>query len=326
MEVPHLHRQCRRPAARSGAGLVLFLALLLNAGAGDAREDQENAGRAPVVKSPAETFVIHKSVGPDTLMDIARRYDFGFVELRAANSGIDPWRAGEGREIVLPTLHLEPPLGDGAAVRRGIVVNLAEMRLYLFRGAGVPAMSFPIGIGREGWETPTGTTKIVRKRRDPVWVPPASIRARNPHLPAQVPPGPNNPLGAYALNLDWPSYVIHGTNKPDGVGRRVSHGCLRLYPEDIERLFNLVEVGTPVTVVDQPVKLAWLDDALYLEVHPSQAQAVQIELAGDFSPEPLPDLVGTIELFAAGRGAEIDWPLVAKTAQERRGVAVRISR
>lgn len=259
-------------------------------------------------------------------MDIARRYDFGFVELRAANPGIDPWRAGEGREIVLPTLHLEPPVGADAGARRGIVVNLAEMRLYLFRGPGVPAISFPIGIGREGWETPTGTTTIVQKRRNPTWVPPASIRARDPRLPAQVPPGPNNPLGAFALNLGWPSYVIHGTNKPDGVGRRVSHGCLRLYPEDIERLFDLVEVGTPVSIIDQPVKLAWLGDALYLEVHPSQTQAVQVELTGSFLPEPLPDLLASVERARGGRIADIDWPLVAKAAQERRGVAVRISR
>lgn len=326
MRLPFVDRQWRRAVGRRGAGLLLALALLVNASAAGAGDHQENAGRAPVVKPLAETFIIHKGAGPDTLMDIARRYDLGFVELRAANPGIDPWHAGEGREIVLPTLHLEPSVGADAGARRSIVVNLAEMRLYLFRGPGVPAMSFPIGIGREGWETPTGTTTIVQKRRNPTWVPPASIRARDPRLPAQVPPGPNNPLGAFALNLGWPSYVIHGTNKPDGVGRRVSHGCLRLYPEDIERLFDLVEVGTPVTIIDQPVKLAWLGDALYLEVHPSQTQAVQVELTGSFLPEPLPDLLASVERALGGRIADIDRPLVAKVAQERRGVAVRISR
>src|SRR5690606_30936208 len=121
-------------------------------------------------------------------------------------------------------------------------------------------------------------------------------------------------------------YVIHGTNKPDGVGRLVSHGCLRLYPEDIERLFALVEVGTPVTIVDQPVKVGWIGDELYLEVHPSQRQAEQIELTGSFEPEALPDVVSTIESAAAGRSKEIDWQLVAKTVRERRGIAVRISR
>jgi L,D-transpeptidase ErfK/SrfK len=326
MSRPSSDPRFHRPGVRNAGGLLLVLVLLLDACVLGARERNEALAspQAPVVHPV--TFFVHRSAEADTLMDIARRYDLGFVELRAANPGIDPWQAGEGRAIVLPKLHLEPPLGNGAAARQGIVVNLAEMRLYLFRGVGAPVTSFPIGIGRDGWETPVGVTKIVRKRKDPVWVPPASIRARDPRLPAQVPPGPNNPLGAFALNLAWPSYVIHGTNKPDGVGRRVSHGCLRLYPEDIERLFELVEVGTPVTVIDQPVKVGWIGGALYLELHPNQQQALEIELTGSFTPEPLPDLRRTIESFTERADVVVDWSLVVAAARERRGIATRISR
>jgi L,D-transpeptidase ErfK/SrfK len=326
MTVPRLCRQRHSPAVRGGAGVLLAVALLFDACASGAEEHREPLAGRPVSLLHPPTYAIHRSAGPNTLMDIARRLDLGFVELRAANPGVDPWRAGEGRAIVVPMLHLVPAPGDGAAAGQGIVVNLAEMRLYLFQGVGAPVTSFPIGIGRGGWETPTGVTTIVRKRKDPTWVPPASIRAGNPRLPARVPPGPNNPLGAFAMNLGWPSYVIHGTNKPDGVGRRVSHGCLRLYPEDIERLFSLVEVGTAVTVVDQPVKLGWIKGALYLEVHPNQQQAAQLQLTGSFDPEPLPDLGSRIQSFAAGTDVEIDWPLVEQTARERRGLATRISR
>jgi L,D-transpeptidase ErfK/SrfK len=313
-------------AVQYGVALLLVAGLILDAGASGARDHGENTfGREPAAAGP-QAVRIHRSSAPDTLMDIARHYGLGFVELRAANPDIDPWRAGEGREIVLPSLHLDPWSDHRSEGRRGIVINLADMRLYFYLGVGVPAVSFPIGIGRDGWETPTGETRIVLKRDKPTWIPPASIRARNPRLPAQDLPGPNNPLGDYALNLAWPRYVIHGTNKPDGVGRRISHGCIRLYPEDIERLFALVEVGTPVTVVDQPVKLARINGQLYLEIHPSQQQALEVELLGSFSSEPLPDLYRMIQHFPGVEGTEIDWSLAMQVARERRGIAVRISR
>ncbi|NIA71446.1 L,D-transpeptidase family protein [Pelagibius litoralis] len=267
------------------------------------------------------SFITHRVSDAETLMDVARQYDLGFVELRAANPAVDPWLPGEGRQVVLPSLHLEP-----AAERNGIVVNLADQRLYFFAGSRASAVSFPIGTGRAGCETPTGTTHIVSKRRNPTWVPPASIRAARPELPAAIPPGPNNPLGAYALNLGWENYVIHGTNRPEGIGRRVSHGCLRLYPEDIERLFDLVAVGNRVAVLDQPVKLGWIGRQLYLEVHPSQRQADEIERSGRFSPEPLPYLRGMIESYPGADNVNVDWSLVDRVAQERLGLAVRISR
>src|SRR5690606_29607209 len=152
------------------------------------------------------------------------------------------------------------------APRDGIVVNLAELRFYYFRRKGEPRfLTRPIGIGREGFTTPLGQTTVVRKAKDPVWRPTAATRADRPDLPAAVPPGPDNPMGAYALYLGWPTYAMHGTNQPWGVGRRVSRGCIRLYPEDIEALYPLVPVGTRVTVVDQPLKVGWHMGELYLE-------------------------------------------------------------
>ena len=153
-----------------------------------------------------------------------------------------------------------------------------------------------------------------------------AIRAENPDLPLSVPPGPDNPLGAFALSLAWPSYVIHGTNKPDGVGRRVSHGCIRLYPESIETLYPMVPVGTLVTTVDQPVKVGMAGGALYLEVHPSQGEIDEVEASGAVeSPAPL----GVETYVRAKAGAmldQVDWALVERTARERRGLPVRIAR
>ena len=161
---------------------------------------------------------------------------------------------------MLPTVHLLPD-----AAPEGIIINLADMRLYYFAEPGGPMQSFPIGIGREGLLTPLGSTKVVRKNKDPTWRPTPRMRAENPELPEAVPAGPDNPLGNRAMYLGWPQYLIHGTNKPLGIGRRTSSGCVRMYPEDVEYLFDRIAVGTKVTVVDQPIKLSWIDDALYIE-------------------------------------------------------------
>ena len=251
----------------------------------------------------------------DTLLDLARTFNLGFTELAAANPGVDPWIPGAGTVIVVPAAHVVP-----AAPGEGLLLNLADQRLYVFKPDGRTVESAPIGIGAAGWLTPTGRTKVIRKRVDPTWRVPASIRREQPELPAVVPPGPENPLGKYALDLDWPSYLIHGTNKPMGVGRRVSHGCVRLYPEDIARLFAEVALGTPVTVVDRPLKIAWVGRRLLLEAHPSQTQADQIEATGRFDAENPPDLVHLVAGMARGRAAEVDWPAVSRAVRERRGV------
>lgn len=257
----------------------------------------------------------------DTLIAVARRHDIGFVELRAANPEVDPWLPGADVQLTLPTAHLLP---DGP--RDGIVVNIGDLRLYRFGKSATPVTSYPIGTPKLERVIPLGTTSITKKRRNPVWIPTDSIRAERPDLPAVVAPGPDNPLGALALNLAWRNYVIHGTNKPAGVGRRVSSGCIRLYPEDIERLFASVSVGDRVRVVDQPVKAGWSDGRLYLEAHPTKQQADEIEADGYFAKAEIPDLRAYLDAKAGPRADRIDWDRVERVLIERRGIPVPILR
>jgi L,D-transpeptidase ErfK/SrfK len=257
----------------------------------------------------------------DTLLDVARRFKLGYVEIVAANPGIDPWVPGEGTNVVLPTVHLPPD-----APHEGIVVNLGDMRLYWFERPGGAMQSFPIGIGRDGLTTPLGSTEVVRKQKDPTWRPTPRMRAENPELPAAVPAGPDNPLGNRAMYLGWPQYLIHGTNKPLGIGRRTSSGCVRMYPEDVEYLFEQVAIGMRVTVVDQPIKLAWIDGALYMEAHPTQAQSDQIEMSGDFEPILDSSVVDQVLAVAGEQAAALDWSQVRAATLERRGYPIRITR
>ncbi|MHC4984159.1 MAG: L,D-transpeptidase family protein [Planctomycetota bacterium] len=266
-------------------------------------------------------LLAYQTVEDDTLLHVARDNGLGFVELIAANPGLDPWIPPPGSPVLLPTAHLLPD-----APREGIVINLAELRLYYFPEAQGPAVSFPLGIGQAGWETPVGRTEVVRKRFKPSWSPPDSIRAEAPHLPAVVPPGPANPLGDHAFDLGWPKYVIHGTNNPLGIGRRVSHGCIRLYPEDIAWLFARVAVGTPVLLVDQPAKIGWSGRELYLEVHPSQSQVDELEAQGRFTPEEIVGLEARLEHAAGDQAPRLDWSRIHRVASERRGFPVRVTR
>lgn len=201
----------------------------------------------------------------DTFVSLARRYDVGYNALRQANPNVDPWLPGAGTLIEIPAEFVLP-----RAERKGIVINLPELRLYYFPDPHT-VVTHPISIGRQDWSTPLGETRIVAKTRNPAWYPPKSIRKEHAEnddpLPKVVMPGPDNPLGRYALQLALPGYLIHGTNKPAGVGMRVSHGCIRLFPEDIKSLFAMVERGTSVRIVNQPLKLGWRQDGLYLEAH-----------------------------------------------------------
>ena len=256
----------------------------------------------------------------DTLEDIARRHSMGFVELMAANPGVDPWLPGAGQPILIPSAYLLPDVP-----RRGIVVNLPEMRLYHFRKDGTVG-TYPVGIGREAWETPELNTRIVRMRKDPTWVPPASIRKEKPHLPASIGPGPDNPLGAYAMSLAAGAYVIHGTNKPTGVGRRVSSGCIRLYPEDIEHLFQHAGNGVPVRVISQEVKIGWYNGELYVEAHPSEKLADVIESGEIINHEvDLTNMLLKVSQMPGAEDANIDWALLEKALRERRGIPLRVS-
>lgn len=260
----------------------------------------------------------------DTLLDVARASGLGYTEMVVANPGVDPWLPGEGTEVVLPTSHLLP---DGA--REGILINLGDQRLYFFPGGGQPMVSYPIGIGREGWTTPLGRTTIVRKQKDPTWYPPPSVLAEKPELPKVVPPGPDNPLGRHALYLGFESYLLHGTNRPWGVGRRVSHGCIRLYPEDIADLFERVPLGTPVEIVNQTVKLAWIDGELYIEAHPEPTQIAQIEETGSYDRAPVDEIGETFVELLNSRAGEafdrLDWDAIKRELGARSGIPTRIT-
>ena len=207
----------------------------------------------------------------DTLIDIARRNGLGYHDIVRANPDVNVWVPGEGTEVILPTRFVLPP-----GPRRGIVLNLAEYRLYYYpepvEGEPAYVMTYPISIGRMDWETPLGSTSVISKVTDPSWYPPQSVRdeheADGRPLPRVVPPGPDNPLGKYAMRLGLPGYLIHSTNRPAGVGMRVTHGCIRMFPEDIEYLFPNVDVNTPVRIINMPVKIGWFGDELVVEVHP----------------------------------------------------------
>ncbi len=302
MHAPSTHNRGVTPA-------MLALICVLGLCGRGALASQDDVIGAPQFYSAQETM---------TLRDVARANGLGYVETRAANPGIAPRRRGASRTVALPTQHILPD-----APRRGIVVNLPEMRLYYFSPAG-PVLSFPIGIGKVGKETPLGRTQITRKAANPVWFPTPSERAENPALPARVGPGPNNELGDRALYLGWDEYAIHGTNNPDSIGRRDSHGCIKLYPDDIETLFRLVPVGTPVVVVNQPVKVGWLAGELYLQVHPDVADADAIEANGQ--PAARAADADRIIARAAGKDADrLDWTAIHLAEQKRNGMATRVT-
>ncbi len=282
------------------------------------------AAATPLVGGPGTAPAVlaekHIAVESDTLVDLAVQYSVGFLELVAANPEVDVWLPGAGTEVLLPVYHLLPD-----APHEGIVVNVGDQRLYFFPGKGEPVETYPIGIGREGFDVPLGRTKITLKREKPTWVPPPSVRAEKPDLPEVVPPGPDNPLGDYALNLGWPLYRIHGTNRPYGVGRRVSHGCIRLYPADIEALFKRVSVGTPVTVVNQAVKVGWVDGELYLEVHPSGQELDELEAERQFTPRPLPEFEERILAAAGEQAHRLNWDVIIDAWERRTGLPTRIT-
>lgn len=227
-----------------------------------------------VLDSPQQTVIGEPQLvftrPSDTLSDLARTYGLGYDELIAANPDVDPWQPGDNTPVLLPTQFVLPDVP-----RQGIVLNIASKRLFYFprmpAGQATVVKTYPIGIGRVGWETPLGTTSVSAKARDPHWYVPWSVRQEHAELgdplPSVIPPGPDNPLGHRVLKLEMPGYLIHGTNQPYGVGMRVSHGCVRLYPENIEYLYELVEIGEPVAIVNEPYLLGQRDGEWYFEGH-----------------------------------------------------------
>ena len=256
----------------------------------------------------------------DTLLELGREHNLGYVEIVAANPGIDPWLPGRGTLITLPSKHLIPDVPH-----KGIVINLAEMRMYDFVTDPQNPKTYPIGIGREGLNTPTGVTTVVRKMEGPSWRPTPRMRKENPELPEVVPPGEDNPLGTHALYLGWPQYLIHGTHKPLGVGRRVSSGCIRMYPEDIIRVFENIPTGTQVRVIKQPIKMAWIGDMLYLEAHGEDELADSFEDSGKITEYRVPDTLFQELADIAGDSADrLDWQKIRDAVKYRRGIPVAI--
>jgi L,D-transpeptidase ErfK/SrfK len=282
----------------------------------------------------------------DTFIGLARTYNVGYEELRQANPGVDEWLPGAGTKITIPSRYVLP-----RAPHRGIVVNVAELRLYYFPAEPGPlpegvapgsrrVITHPISVGRMDWSTPLGTTTITGKVANPSWYPPQSIRdehaARNDILPRVVPPGPDNPLGLHAMRLGLPGYLIHGTNKPSGVGMRVTHGCVRMFPEDIEALYKTVPTGTAVNIVNQPVKIGWTaDGTLYLEAHPalmesnvdgeSVAVANVEEAVEPIQESPLTSLMRAYIAATEDRRVELDWDAAERVAQFGNGIPEAIS-
>jgi L,D-transpeptidase ErfK/SrfK len=254
------------------------------------------------------------------LNDIARRFDIGYTALAAANPGVDQFTPEVGRRLIIPSLYILPD-----SPRDGIVLNLAQYRLFYFPPGGDRVVTYPIGVGVIGWKTPLGATRVARKVTDPTWYPPPSIRAERPELPAVVPPGADNPLGAYALYLGWPKFLIHDTNKPDGVGRNVSHGCLHLYPSDIAQLYPMVGVGTSVRAVNQATTAGWSGDQLLVKVFPSQSQVEEIDIDHPVTPEPAQGVERLVRAEAGSLGDLIDWGAVHRAANQRTGIAVPVA-
>ena len=238
----------------------------------------------PIQQSWADTYfykdgqsvvgntMIHTIQEGDNFLQLAQRFRVGFVELVDANPSVDPWIPEQDTQILVPAQYVLPNVA-----RKGVVINLAELRMYHFH-SGVNAnghrsvSTYPISIGKDDeWKTPLTETRITAKKKKPNWYPPESIRKEheenNDPLPEVVPAGPDNPLGDYALRLALPGYLIHGTNVPEGIGMRVTHGCIRLHPTGIEQLFENVAIDTPVTIVNQPYKIGWQGSKLYVETH-----------------------------------------------------------
>ncbi|OSM06958.1 putative ErfK/YbiS/YcfS/YnhG family protein [Magnetofaba australis IT-1] len=266
---------------------------------------------------------LYRVQGHETLLMLARTYNLGYNEITLANPGLDPWVPSKKSVVHLPLLFVAPQ-AIVADKRPGIVINLPEMRLF-HRRKDKRLQTYPVGIGREGYDTPITQGKVRRKQSDPSWYPPASILAEDRGLPKRVPPGPDNPLGSHAIYLTISGYLIHGTNKPFGIGRRVSHGCIRMYPEDIPRLYERAQIGERVRIVDEPVKAGWSGSGeLYLEAHPPLVDGA----GSDESKGGLLNLANQAISKALDRRKDqevaINWRLVELMAQRPDGVPRKV--
>lgn len=278
--------------------------------------------QAGYAESYVGDMIQYRATFEDTFVHVARDYNLGYVEMRAANPDVDPWIPGKGKKLILPTRHILPD-----APRKGIVINLADMRLYAYVNGDEAPNTYSIGIGREGLKTPEGKTTVARKIVGPIWRPTDRMRREDPKLKEVVMPGPDNPMGTHAMYLGWPQYAIHGTNKPFGIGRRSSSGCIRMYPEGIKTLYDLIPVGTQVTVVNQPVKVAWIDNELFIEAQPTVEQANAMEETGEIVEQKLGEQDMARIIKVAGEYKDrIRWAAVRTAVRERKGYPIAIAR
>ena len=296
--------RCLSLAALCAAGPVAALQLPLPP------PGEDIVGQVQVIKAKYE----------DTFADLGVTYDLGYSEMVAANPGVDAWLPGTGAEIVLPTRFILPP-----GPREGVVINLAEYRLYYYPPGGKVVHTFPLGIGREGWGSPVANTTITGKVPNPGWTPPKSIleehAANGDPLPSYVPPGPNNPLGPFKFNLGVPGYLIHGSNKKFGIGMRVSHGCFRMYNHNVLKLADMVPVGTKLRIIDEPYKFGVSGGKLYLEAHaPLDDQGVPSVV--DKHAAVINALLKREDLAANVR---MDWEVVREVVAAEDGLPVEIA-
>jgi len=268
---------------------------------------------------------IHTIQDGDNFLQLAQRFRVGFNELVDANPDVDPWIPVENAQIVIPTQYVLPNVE-----RSGVVINLAELRLYHFHeteGEMASVSTYPISIGKGGqWETPLTFTRITSKTKKPNWYPPESIRKEheenNDPLPKVVPPGPDNPLGDYKIGLALAGYLIHGTNVPEGIGMRVTHGCIRLHPTGIEKLFNNVQVDTPVTIINQPYKVGWRENKLYVETH---SEIEEQEKAASRNLTEFVQMVVAKTKDIEEENFEILWDIGYQEARQKRGIPFLMS-
>ena len=274
-------------------------------------EGEDVVGEIQVIKAKYE----------DTFAALGETYDLGYLELVAANPGVDPWLPGEGTDIILPTRFILPP-----GPREGIVINLAEYRLYYYPEGESVVHTYPLGIGREGWGSPVGNTRIAAMTPNPAWYPPQSIRdehaAEGDPLPRVVPPGPDNPLGPYKMTLAMPGYLIHGSNKKFGIGMRVSHGCFRMLNHNVLELSERVKVGTPVRIIDEPYKFGVSQGMVYLEAHTPLQEENQHMTLMDKHAVVINTLLKRDEDAAM---LQLDWEMVREIIAGEDGLPIQIA-
>ena len=271
---------------------------------------EDVVGQVQVIKAKYE----------DTFADLGTANDLGYLEMVAANPGVDPWLPGEGSEVILPTRFILPP-----GPREGIVINLAEYRMYYFPKGQNVVHTFPLGIGREGWNSPIANTTITGKFPNPPWIPPKSIReehaAEGDILPAIFPPGPNNPLGPFKFTLGTAGYLIHGSNKKFGIGMRVSHGCFRMLNHNVLELAKMVPVGTKVRIINEPYKFGVSGGKVYLEAHAPLDDTGEASVV-DKHAQVINTLLKRNDL---GGEQSLDWEVVREVVAAEDGIPVEIA-